>query len=181
MYQNAALFFKKKTIQFSKTQFDFQKYNSISEIQFNLKTQFNFTTTTFIPHSLITQFNFQKHSDFQKHNSVSKTLRFLKAQFSFKNTIQFHDHSIHSTFTENTNSHDNTFENLACVCTRAGKLPAPDVHDSLSRGYTVFSPVTRSHHRDYSQRSDVFKMWHDPWRRLQFLHKNVVLHSGKQT
>ena len=96
MYQNAALFFKKhnsvskNTIRFSKTQFNFrntiqfQKYNSIS------KTQFNFTTTTFIPHSLITQFNFQKH------------FSIFKSTIQFQNTIRFHDHKIHSIFTENT-------------------------------------------------------------------------------
>ena len=54
---------------------------------------------------------------------------------------------------------------LAYVRIRAGKMPTPDIHDSLSRGSTVFSPVARSHYCDYS---DVgFKMWHDPWRKLR--------------
>ena len=79
MYQNATLFCKK-------TQFDFQKHDSISE------TQFNFTTTIFISHSLITQFNFQKHNSIlrQQYSSFTKN---------------------HNSILENTNSHENSYEN----------------------------------------------------------------------
>ena len=80
MYQNQ-LCFSKNTIQFSETQFDCQKHNSISETQFNFKNtiQFHDNNIHFIPHSLITQFNFQKHFSifkstiqFPKHNTISQ-------------------------------------------------------------------------------------------------------------
>ena len=102
--------------------------------------------------------------DVSKRSSIfQKTqINFQKHNLIFKNTIQFHDNHIHSTFTDNTIQFSKTQIHMKTF---------PDIHDSLSRGSTVFSPVARSHHRDYSQRREVlFKMWHDPWR-LQFLNK----------